>query len=103
MIEITRDIEEHTSADMTERAKKCFVRRLSINQYVVTPRSRAKNRRLVTFSLRAGNRMFATCEDWNTGDACPANRFGNTCYHCLAALRRAQINASRQFRHTKAA
>lgn len=86
MIEITRDIEEHTSADMTERAKKCFVRRLSSTQFVVTPRPRSKSRRLVTFSLRAGNRMFATCEDYHDGSQCPANTFRRPCYHLLKAL-----------------
>jgi len=97
MIEITPETESHASAGVVARSKRCFVRRLSIDRYLVTPRPYAKSRRLVTFTLRHG-RMFATCENYHSGDFCPANRWGNYCYHVIRALAHAEKLARRRRR-----
>ena len=85
------------SEKISARALQCFVRKLAIDRYVIKPRFHSKTRRLVTFHLRAGNRLFARCEDfYRPGEQCPANQHNSPCYHVAAALRRAEINARRE-------
>src|ERR1051325_8329307 len=102
MIEITRNTETQASADVTARSRKCFVKRLAIDKYLVTPRPYSKTRRLVIFTLRYG-KMFATCEDYYSGESCQANQFKSLCYHVLCALRHADHLARRESQHSQAA
>lgn len=72
------------SVDVAERAAKCFIKKRSATQYVVTPRKYSKTRRLVTFI--PGSPVRILCEDLYTHEQCPANKFDSLCYHCLKAI-----------------
>lgn len=93
MITIQKDFE--ASPNVIDRSRRCYVRRLSSSQYVVTPKRASKSRRLVTFTLRSG-RLTATCEDYHSGETCPANYFAVPCYHVLKALLHAERLAKRE-------
>ena len=85
MIEILQDTEALASDYVRSRADECDVQQLSVDKYTVKPQPKEKQLRLVSFSLRR-NRLFATCEGYDTGEACDANRFKSLCCHVLAAL-----------------
>jgi hypothetical protein len=89
MIEVTSGIEEQASPEQIERAEECFIKRLKPNQYQVTPRPRAKTRRVVTFFETWSGRIFAKCEDRYTKRDCPRNHYGKVCYHVLKAVKHA--------------
>jgi len=84
MIEITRDLEE-LHPNLFAKAKDSTVEQCGEDRFAVTPNDKSKAKRMVTFIL-TGGRMKALCEDFNTGDECPANAFKNPCYHVCAAV-----------------
>lgn len=98
MIEVTSSIHEYASAHVASRARNCFVRRLAPDRFIVTPREPDKTRRLVTFRLRPGGRLLARCEDFYTGEMCPANAHGLLCGHCLKAVQHADRLARKEQR-----
>ena len=94
MIEITEI--GNVSERVAGRAKACFVRRLAVDRFVVTPRQFSKTRRLITFDLRPGGRMLASCVDfYNPDEPCPANYHGLLCGHVLKAVQHAMRLAHR--------
>lgn len=84
------------SPAVNKRSRRCFVRKESPDTYVVKPRLHGKTRRRVRFELR-GNQLLAECRNYYSPyQECEANRWGNLCYHCVAALRRFEINSRRE-------
>jgi hypothetical protein len=95
MVTITSQL--NVSEAVANRARKCFVRKASLTSYIVKPKLHGKTRRLVTFTLRRGNRLTADCRNYyQPFEGCPANRWGVLCYHAVAALRRLEINSRRE-------
>lgn len=70
--------------DVKRKAQDCYIRKVSLTQYIVTPKRYAKSRRLVTFI--PGSPIRVLCEDYRTKEQCPANEFGSLCYHALRAI-----------------
>lgn len=88
--------DQTVSNNVAAKARNTFVRKLAPNKYLVTPKHRSKTRRLVSFEVRSGQLM-ARCEDaYAPYEPCPANAFGVLCSHCVAAYRRAEINARKE-------
>lgn len=82
MISLTHNL--YPSTGVAERAKRCFIRKRSETQYVVTPKKYSKTRRLLTFI--PGSPVRILCEDFYTHEQCPANKFDALCYHALKAI-----------------
>ena len=88
----------NASFDIRRKAKQVSAREVENAVYII-PHDEKKDRRAVIF-LPDGIICVST-----DGVACPANDFGNVCYHVLAAARRREINRKRRetLRRKKAA
>lgn len=71
----------HASSAVRDRAKRCWIRKLTPTQFRVVPKSASKSKRIVVFLPT--NQVL--CVDAATGEECPANQFENVCYHVLKA------------------
>jgi hypothetical protein len=101
MVNITR--ETVASELVASKARNTWIRKLSDFVYCVTPKSPGTERepntkRRVTLTLLRGNRLWATCESYYTGEPCPANQFGNLCYSVWKVISHLEKQAKRQER-----
>ncbi len=79
MIQIS-DI-QYVSANVKARSKNCWIRRLSLNEFRVVPKSRSKSKRTVVFTSSG-----ILCVDLS-GEICRANYFKVPCYHVFCAVK----------------
>jgi len=103
MVEITNNTQSEASLFVRTRALHCRVRATrNIGEYKVEPDGKGfplhvgKVARRVRFVLM-GQKIWAICADWNSGEFCRANKFGQpACCHVVAALNKVERNLQRQ-------
>lgn len=84
------------SPHIRNRAKRCRVKTLGFDSYIVTPPEEGKAKRLVHFDVSNAGVVKIECVDRETGEVCPANSFSHHCSHVEAAIRRLQQNVAKE-------
>lgn len=84
------------SAHVRERSKRCWVKTLNPQTYLVRPKSGGKAKRIVTIGPPRNGRVAIDCYDKDTGEQCPANRHRLLCAHANAAISRLLTNVKRE-------
>jgi hypothetical protein len=95
MVTITRDTT--ASQLVASKARNTWIRKLSDFSYCVTPKGPWGTKRRVTLGLK-GNNLTAFCENYYTGETCPACTFGNLCYSVARVIAHLEKQVKRQER-----
>lgn len=91
------------SPHVRSRARKCRVKTLAFDSYIVTPPEPGKLKRLVHFDVSDTGIVKVECVAPETGEVCEANSFSKMCSHVQAATLRLEQNIRREEnRQTKA-
>lgn len=91
------------SPHVKSRGRKCRVKTLAFDSYLVTPPEKGKLKRLVHFDVSNQGVVKIECVAIETGEVCEANSFSKMCSHVEAASRRLERNIKREeVRHAKA-
>lgn len=91
------------SPHVKARGRKCKVKTLAFDSYIVTPPEEGKLKRLVHFDVSDAGTVKIECVAPETGEVCEANAFGKMCSHVQAAALRLERNIKReQARQNKA-
>lgn len=91
------------SPHVKSRGRKCRVKTLAFDTYLVTPPETGKLKRTVHFDVSNQGVVRIECVAMETGEVCEANAFSRMCSHVEAATRRLEQNIKReQARQNKA-
>lgn len=91
------------SPHVKSRGRKCRVKTLAFDTYLVTPPEPGKLKRTVHFDVSNQGVVKIECVAMETGEVCEANGFGKMCAHVQAATLRLEQNIKReQIRQDKA-
>lgn len=86
---------QNPTEHVRNRAKRCWVRTLAPDSYLVKPKEKGKPRRVVSL-LQDSRGIRIECVDKATGEPCPANAHGRHCAHSEAAINRLLTNVKRE-------
>ena len=84
------------SPHIRARGRKCRVKTLAFDSYLVTPPETGKLKRLVHFYISDQGVVRIECVAPETGEVCEANSFSKHCSHAEAAIRRLEKNIQKE-------
>lgn len=80
------------SPHVKSRGRRCRVKTLAFDSYLVTPPEQGKLKRLVHFDVSEQGVVKIECVSPDTGEVCEANSYSRLCAHVEAAVRRLEQN-----------
>ena len=84
------------SPHVKARGRKCRVKTLAFDTYLVTPPEEGKLKRTVHFDVSEAGTVRIECVAMETGEVCEANAFAKMCSHVEAATRRLEQNIKKE-------